>query len=71
MTSPRRPTTTLIPAARGQFVLKCTTPCCELNGTRWIYTPEQLTDGLVLIPNFRCIGCGCEPRTIEQPKWGA
>ena len=60
----------LIDFGRGRFVFECITPNCSRNGTRWSFVPEELGDGLVMLPNLRCLGCGCEPKCIQQPAWG-
>lgn len=70
MTDHRPEPTTLIPASAGQFVLECVTEHCPSVGSRWTYTPIQTGDGLVLLPNLICFGCGCEPLAIKRPAWG-
>lgn len=61
---------TLVDFNRGRFAFECITPGCTRRGTRWSFVPEELGDGLVTLPNLRCLGCGCEPKCTEQPAWG-
>lgn len=55
---------------RGRFAFECITEHCSRYHYRWTLVPEQLGDGLVMLPNLRCLGCGCEPLCVEQPAWG-